>query len=213
MKIAPRQIVLYGLLLFWAGCAQTVAVTVSGTNKTGEPIPPRVTYVVLPTAEIEKDRAFPEYVKLVASEMDARHYKQTTQKAAQLGVFLDYATNDGTAGNVATTGTPGTGISSGVGAGSSGTGGFGGGGYGVPVGPPSGSTGLTTSTSQMVIVVVDLQKSRATGKPVELWRGETIYTGSSNDLAQLAPLMVDAAFRHFGDTTPDMARHIYNGRR
>lgn len=193
------------ILLLCVGCAQTVAVTVSGTNKAGEPIPPHVTYAVLPTAEVEKDRAFPEYAKLVTNHMDARDYKQTTEKTAQLGVYLAYGTHDGAAENAAMPKYPTMGMNSGMGSGSSG-----GGGYGVPVGTPSNSAGLKIYTNQMVIVVLDLQKSRAAGKAVELWRGDTMYTGSSNDLAQLAPLMIDAAFRHFGDTTPDTVRYQFS---
>jgi len=34
--------------------------------------------------------------------------------------------------------------------------------------------------------------------------------GSSNDLAQFAPLMIEATFRHFGDTTPDSVRFQFS---
>jgi hypothetical protein len=45
----------------------------------------------------------------------------------------------------------------------------------------------------------------------ELWRGETMNTSSSNDLTQLAPLMVEAAFQHFGETTPTSVSHQFSG--
>lgn len=205
MHLRLDTLMCFCILLLCVGCAQTVAVTVSGTNKAGEPIPSHVTYAVLPTGEVEKDLGFPEYAKLVAHHMDARDYKQTTEKAAQLGVYLAYGTKDSMAGNATMPAYPTMGMNSGMGSGTSG-----GGSYSAPVGTPSNSAGLKTYTNQVVIVVLDLQRSRAAGKAVELWRGETMYTGSSNDLAQLAPLMIEAAFRHFGDTTPDMVRHQFS---
>jgi hypothetical protein len=34
-------------------------------------------------------------------------------------------------------------------------------------------------------------------------------TSSSNDLAQLVPLMVDVAFQHFGETTSSSVSHQF----
>jgi hypothetical protein len=64
-------------------------------------------------------------------------------------------------------------------------------------------------THQLVIVVADLKKSNSTG-PVELWRGETKNVDSSKDMLPIAPVMVEAAFRHFGDTTDPEIRHHFN---
>jgi hypothetical protein len=68
---------------------------------------------------------------------------------------------------------------------------------------------VTRFISQLVLVVGDLSKSRATGALVELWRGETMHTGSINDLPALAPLLVDAGFRHFGETTATAVQHAF----
>jgi hypothetical protein len=65
-------------------------------------------------------------------------------------------------------------------------------------------------THQLVIVVVDFKKSNPTGPLVELWRGEAKNVDSSKDLLPIAPLMVEAAFRHFGDTTDPDVRHLFN---
>lgn len=64
--------------------------------------------------------------------------------------------------------------------------------------------------NQLVIVVVDMKKSSASGAAVGLWRGDTMQTGSSNDLTNLAPLMVEAAFRHFGETTATSVSHQFS---
>ena len=193
----------YCLLLVCAGCAQTVAVNVSGTSKSAEPIPQHVTYTVLPTIEVENDEAFPRYASLVSSKMDARGYKKTTKNTAQLGVFLAYSSTAGTTHS-------GSGGAAPIGAagGMSSTGSAGGS-YGVSTESASRSTGARRYNNQLVIVVVDLEKSRGSEALVELWRGETMNTGRSNDLDQLAPLMVDAAFQHFGEATSNSVRHVF----
>ena len=183
------------------GCATTTTVGVSGTNKAGMPIPPHVTYVVLPTSEVERDPAFSEYQELVTRQMDARGYKRTSEKAAQLGVFLAYATQRNVSVGSSASGGSGMGAAGGIGSGGSG----------------SGSYGMTAEaspehpryTNQLVIVIVDLQQSRTQRSTVELWRGETFNTSHSNNLQRAAPLMVDAAFRHFGDTTAGQVQHTF----
>lgn len=195
-----------GVLLLCTGCAQTVTVNVSGTSKSSDPIPQHVTYTVMPTNEVEKDAAFPEYAKVVAQKMDARGYKRTTDKTAQLGVYLAYASTAATTTTTAV-GAPMPSMNAGGGMGPSGSGG--GGSYGMAASTPSESTSMRHYKNQLVIVVVDLQKSRETGAAVELWRGETMNTSSSDDLAPLAPLMVDAAFRHFGETTSSSVSHQF----
>jgi hypothetical protein len=72
------------------------------------------------------------------------------------------------------------------------------------------TTGPRMYTHQLVIVVVDFKRSDSTGPLVELWRGETKNIDSSKDLLSIAPLMVEAAFRHFGDTTAPDVRHHFN---
>ncbi len=206
MKILPGHVAICAVLLICAGCAQTVTVNVSGTSKSSDPMPQRVTYTVMPTNEVEKDAAFPEYAKLVAQKMDARGYKKTTDKTAQLGVYLAYASTAATT-TTTTVGAPIPPMNSGGGMGPSGSGG--GGSYGMATSTPSESTSMRHYKNQLVIVVLDLQKSRETGAAVELWRGETMNTSSSSDLPQLAPLMVDAAFQHFGETTSSSVSHQF----
>lgn len=189
-------------LLLSAGCAQTVVVDASGTTKSGT-IPPHVTYVVLPTTEVEKDQAFPEYAALVAGKMDSMGYKKTSEKTAQLGVFLAYATHEGISG---TLGKP---ANSGMNMGGMGPGSPGGSGYGMSSGPSQDASGQRMYTNQLIVVVVDLQKSGNAAPIVELWRGETTNLSHSKNFGQVAPLMVDAAFRHFGETTPDKVRHQF----
>jgi hypothetical protein len=61
----------------------------------------------------------------------------------------------------------------------------------------------------VVVVVLDLPNSRDTGSLVELWRGEAVAAGNSNDLPGMAPVMVEAAFRHFGETTANKVQHAF----
>jgi len=195
------SILLYGLLLT-VGCTQTVVIDASGTTKSGA-VPPHVTYVVLPTTEVEKDQAFPAYAALVAGKMDDLGYKKTSEKTAQLGVFLAYITQEGAAS------TPGTPANSGSNTGGMGPGSQGSSGYGTSSGPSQDMPGQRMYTNQLVIVVVDLHKSSNTGPVVELWRGETTNTSRSNNFEQVAPLMVDVAFQHFGESTPSKVRHQF----
>jgi hypothetical protein len=99
-----------------------------------------------------------------------------------------------------------------------GSGGMGpGGGYGGGAGG-GGYMGSTSSSdpskvrrviSQMMVIVGDLPKSREAGQLVELWRGESRHTGHTNELPQLAPLLVDATFRHFGESTSASVDHTF----
>src|SRR5262249_37333442 len=155
--------------------------------------------------EVEKDPAFPEYAKLVSKKMDARGYKKTTDKTAHLGVYLAYGSTATTTTNT-TASAPMPPMSAGSGMGPSGSGG---GSYGMATGTPSTSTSVQQYKNQLVIVVLDLQKSRAAGTAAELWRGETMNMGGSNDLTHLAPLMVDGAFQHFGETTSSSVSHRF----
>ena len=182
-------------LLICAGCTQISVVTVTATSSSDTPLPSRVTYAVLPVTELEKDPSFPKYAELVSSQMDARDYKKASSQTAQLGVFLLYTTREGTSKS-------GGGISSG----GSGTGVD----YTMTRGSAPSTTGPHMYTHQMVIVVADLTKSNSTGHLVELWRGETKNVDSSKDLSPIAPLMVEAAFRHLGDTTAPDVRHLFN---
>ncbi|MGC4097124.1 MAG: DUF4136 domain-containing protein [Nitrospira sp.] len=187
------------------GCAQSVTVNVSGTSKSPEPIPQHVTYAVLPTNEVEHDRAFPDYAQLVSQHMEARGYKKTTDKTAHLGVYLAYGSTAVTT-TATTSSAPLPPMNTGSGMSPSGSGG---GSYGMSTGTPSTSTNAPQFKHQLVIVVLDLLKSRAAGTAAELWRGETMNSSHSNDFTRLAPLMVDAAFQHFGETTPSSVSHHF----
>jgi hypothetical protein len=178
-----------------AACSQISVVTVTGTSSSDTPIPPHVTYAVLPVVEVEKDPSFRQYAELVAHQMDAREYRKTSPQTAHLGVFLLYKTREGTSKT-------GGGVSSG-GSGTSVD-------YTMTTGSAPISTGPRLYTHQLVIVVVDLKNSNSTGPLIELWRGETKNVDSSKDLLPIAPLMIDAAFRHFGDTTAPDVRHLFN---
>ena len=178
-----------------AGCSQISVVTVTGTSSSDTPIPSHVTYAVLPVVEVEKDPSFPKYAEVVARQMDARDYRKTSPQTAHLGVFLLYKTQQGTsktAGGMSSAGS-GTSVD-----------------YTMTTGSAPVSTGPRMYTHQLVIVVVDFKKSDSTGPLVELWRGEAKNIDSSKDLLSIAPLMVDAAFRHFGDTTAPDVRHHFN---
>ncbi|MGH7230778.1 MAG: hypothetical protein ACREJU_05385, partial [Nitrospiraceae bacterium] len=52
-------------------------------------------------------------------------------------------------------------------------------------------------------------KSRAAGSTMELWRGETKATNRSNDLSQMMPMLIEAAFRHFGEKTHTQVQHTF----
>lgn len=194
------------ITLVCSGCAQTITVTASGTSKAAEPIPRQVTYTVLPTTEVEKDPAFPAYAALVSEKMQGMGYKKTGDKTAQLGVFLAYSSTARTI-TPSSMGSPPPPMGPGGGMGSPGTGG---GSYGMAASSPAGSAAMPQYQNQLVIVVVDMKKSSASGAAVELWRGDTMQSGSSNDLTNLAPLMVEAAFRHFGETTAGAMSHRFS---
>jgi hypothetical protein len=197
-----RELLVVIGLIVCAGCAHTVVIDASGTTKSGS-IPPHVTYTVLPTTEVEKDASFPQYAALIAGKMDEMGYKKTTEKTAQLGVFLAYASHEGTSNATANAANPAMGM------GGPGPGGPGGSGYGAASTPSPNTPAQRMYTNQLVIVVVDLQKSSNTGPLVELWRGETTNSSSSKNFEQVAPLMVDAAFQHFGESTPSKMRHEF----
>jgi hypothetical protein len=191
-------------VLLCAGCASTVTIESKGTQKADAPVPPHVTYAIFPAAEVEKDPNFEKYARLVAAKMNEHDYKETEAKVAQLGVYLGYGVTESSPGSI--TARPSTGGQGGMGQGGGGYGG--GGGYmgSVSSSDPSSARRVT---SQMVIVVGDLPKSRASGQLVELWRGETTHTGHANDLPELAPLLVDATFRHFGESTSAPVQHTF----
>jgi hypothetical protein len=201
----------------YAGCASTVTIESKGTKRPDAPIPPHVTYAIFPVAEVEKDPAFAGYSRLVAEEMNQRGYKETEPRVAQLGVYLDYAVTKAAAGPAAAGAPPPPmGGSGGMGAGGMGPGA---GGYSGGGGGGTGYAGTTSSTdpsmaprvvSQMAIIIGDLPKSRAAGKLEELWRGESLHTGSSDELPRLAPLLVDGAFRHFGESTEGKVQHTFS---
>jgi hypothetical protein len=194
MKGLVRDLIAGWFLLSVVGCSQTSVVTVTGTSNSETPIPSHVTYAVLPVVEIENDPSFPKYAEIVGRQMDARDYRKTSPQTAHLGVFLLYKTREGTSK------TSGGMTSAGSGASVD---------YTMTTGSAPVSTGPRMYTHQLVIVVVDFKKSNSTGL-VELWRGETKNIDSSNDLFSIAPLMVEAAFRHFGDTTAPDVRHHFN---
>ena len=195
MKRVFRGLLACCFLWSGAACSQISVVTVTGTSSSDTPIPPHVTYAVLPVVEVEKDPSFPQYAELVARQMDARDYRKTSPQTAHLGIFLLYKTREGTSKT-------GGGVSSG-GSGTSVD-------YTMTTGSAPISTGPRLYTHQLVIVVMDLKNSNSTGPLVELWRGDTKNVDSSKDLLPIAPLMVDAAFRHFGDTTAPDIRHLFN---
>jgi len=187
-----------GLILLCTGCASTVAVEAKGVQKSDAPIPPHVTYTIFPTSEVEKDPSFPTYAQVVAKKLNERGYKQSEQRTAKLAVYLAYDIKETAVANSSPVASP-------------------------PMGPTSGtgpgmyaSSGASVSsqgkrfTSQVVIVVTDLQGSRATGSLVELWRVETWARSSTNDLQSMVPLLVEAGFRHFGETTPTAVQHVFS---
>ena len=204
MQIAMPSVSL--ALLLCLGCGhQMMTVDVNGTRKTETPIPSHVTYAVFPTTEVETDPAFPTYAKMVAKKMEERGYRKSSERTANLGVFLAYGMHEGSSQAGAAASGPGMGMGGGggIGPGSSGPST-----YGV-AGSPPGAGGYRSYTAQLVLVVVDLQKSRTAGTPVELWRGETRSSVNSKDLSQAAPMLVEAAFKHFGETTPNKVQHTF----
>jgi hypothetical protein len=195
MKGLFRSLIAVWFVLGGAGCSQISVVTVTGTSNSETPIPPHVTYAVLPVVEIEKDPSFPKYAEIVARQMDARDYRKTSPQTAHLGVFLLYKTREGTSKTTGGMTSAGSGASVD---------------YTMTTGSAPVTTGPRMYTHQLVIAVVDFTKSNSTGPLVELWRGETKNIDSSKDLLSIAPLMVEAAFRHFGDTTAPDVRHHFN---
>jgi hypothetical protein len=188
-----------GFLFLCLGCAPIITVSANGTQKVNGEIPKQVTYAVFPAAEVEKDPKFADYSRLVAHKMNERGYKESELRTAKLAVYLAYTVKEASA-PVA----PGTGGSL------EGSGGMGPGAGGYGTGATSTGVRLVKRyTSQAIIVVGDLPESRATGSLVELWRGEAATTGD-NDLPQLLPVLVDAAFRHFGQTTHSPVQHTFS---
>lgn len=204
---------LIGMALLCASCASMVTIEATSMLKNEGTIPSHVTYAVMPTTEVEKDPSFPGYARLVAKKMDERGFKESDAKSAKLAVYLAYGVTESTAAASSVAASPPMGNSGGMGPGGMGAGGssgYGGsGGYGTSV-SSQGAPTVKRFTSQMVVVVADLMKSRATGALVELWRGETMHTGAVGDLPAVAPLLVDANFRHFGETTATTVPHTFS---
>jgi hypothetical protein len=188
-----------GVMLLSAGCASMVSIEAKGTQKTEATIPSQVTYAVLPTVEVEKDPNFSTYAGLVARKMDERGFKESDAKTAKLGVYLGYGVTEPLVNSRPSGAPPPMGNPGGMSAGGSGYGG-GGGAYGGAA-SSSDPTSVKRFASQVVIVVGDLPESRAKGTLVELWRGEAMHRGHNNDLPALAPLLVEASFRHFGESS------------
>lgn len=186
-----------GLMLVSLGCAGGVTVDVHGRGT--QPIPPHITFAVIPTGEVEHDPAFPSYARLVARKLAERDYRETDAKVAKLGVYLAYGVTEQAATAPSSAGGPPLGSPAGTG---------GGVGYGTAV-SPSASAGFSRYVAQVVLIAADLTQSRATGSVVELWRGNAQTTGPSKDLQALAPLLIEGAFRHFGDTTATTVQHTF----
>ena len=187
-----------GLILFGLGCAGGVTVDVHGQGK--QPIPSHITFAVLPTGEVEHDPAFATYARLVARKLAERDYRETDTKVAKLGVYLAYGVTEQAATSPSSAAGSPLGSPAGTG---------GGVGYGTSV-SPSSSAGFSRYVAQVVLIAADLTRSRATGSVVELWRGNAQTTGPSKDLQALAPLLIEGAFRHFGDTTDMTVRHTFS---
>lgn len=135
---------------------------------------------------------------------DGLGYKKTTDTIAQLGVLLAYAKHEDTSD---TLGKP---ANSGMKLGGVGPGTPGGSTHGASSGLSPSTSAQRIYTNQLVVVIVDLKKSSNAGPAVELWGGETINTSHSNNFMQVAPLMGDAALRHFGETIPSKVRHQFS---
>jgi hypothetical protein len=191
-------------MLACLGCAQVITVDMSGTKKTETPIPSHVTYAVLPTTGLEKDAAFPGYAQLVAQKLDERGYRKTEARVANLGVYLGYGVSGGRPADSSASQSE---QMKSAGEASPSEGARGGGGYGTMT-SPSASSSAKVYTTQLLVVVIDLPKSRTSDSLVELWRGEsTTKSNSANDLPRLAPILIDTVFQHFGETTSAQVRH------
>lgn len=186
-----------GLTLLSLGCAGGVTVDVHGRGM--HPIPSHITFAVIPTGEVEHDPAFPTYARLVTHKLAERDYRETDAEVAKLGVYLAYGVTVQAATVQSSAGGPPLGSPGGAG---------GGVGYGTAV-SPSSSAGFSRYVAQLVLIAADLPLSRATGSVVELWRGTAQTIGPSKDLHALAPLLIEGALRHFGDTTATSARHTF----
>lgn len=64
-----------------------------------------------------------------------------------------------------------------------------------------GGQKVSTSHSRTFeVMVMDIEKSKALGKVVIIWQGELYSSGSSTDMAELAPDFIDALFEQYGKT-------------
>lgn len=200
-----------GIVLLCASCSSMVAIEAKGTRKGEAAIPPHVTYAVFPTGEVDKDPAFSTYARLVARKMDEHGFKESDARTAQLAVYVGYGVTESLSGDMSPDASAQTGRSVGMGPTgmSPGGQGYGAGGYGGGMAASQPSSTVKQFVSQMVVVIGDLPKSRAAGSLVELWRGETRHRGSTSDLPTVAPLLVDANFRHFGETTSSDVTHSF----
>ena len=145
---------------------------------------------------VELDRLRGEHDVVV---IDSPPHAETDAKVAKLGVYLAYGVTEQAAAAPSSAAGPPLGSPGGTG---------GSGGYGTSV-SPSSSAGFSRYVAQVVLIAADLTQSRATGSVVELWRGNAQTTGPSKDLQALAPLLIEGAFRHFGDTTATTVRHSF----
>jgi Domain of unknown function (DUF4136) len=204
MKYIFRTPIASLAILSCLGCAQVVTVDMTGTKKTDTPIPSHVTYAVLPTTGLEKDAAFSGYAQLVAQKLDERGYRKTEPRVANLGVYLGYGVGGGQPADSSASQSEqmknagGASQSEEMGRGR---------GYGTMT-TSSAPGGAKVYTTQLMVVVIDLPKSRTSDSLVELWRGEsTTKSNSADDLPKLAPILIDTVFQHFGETTSTQVRH------
>jgi hypothetical protein len=207
-----KRVILISLLLtsFLPGCGSFYHVQVNGFQNAQLPVPAQGTYTVMPIDSNTSDLAFQEYASMIRKKMDERGYRYVNDESAELAVFIAYGIDSGTTTASSSTspvyGQTGGGMSSYSGMTSSGQL------YSGTIMTPSqyGVVGSQTSTSRhtaykrkLLVDVVDYQTLRKERKTVSFWKGETDSRGSSNNLRQVMPALIEATFRSFGQNSTD----------
>jgi hypothetical protein len=208
MKKARSQIYLALGMVLLSGCATRFAVDVSGFANREKLLPVQATYVLLPVQGKENDLAFQEYAGMVGKKLDARGYKRTDIKSADLAIFLAYGIDDGKIHNYAySMPAYGTTTFSGTSFGSKGITQFSGSSSGI-VGTQTMAGSYAVYTRLLIVDVVDLSMYRENGTIDSLWKGEISSRGSSDDIRLVMPVLIEAGFKHFGQNTQRKIRHV-----
>jgi hypothetical protein len=205
MNLWGLFIVLFAMLA--TGCTE-FHVVANGFQNRERQLPIQATFAILPVKGQDSDLEFQSYAHMV--EMSERGYRRTDISLADMAIFIAYGINSAGVRNY-TYSLPmyGTNSFSGNSFGSGGMNAFSGTTSGV-VGSRTIAGSTREYTRTLIVDVVGNAHYKNAGQIVSVWKGDITSTESSNDLRLVMPMLIDAAFRHFGQDTKKGIEHDYS---